>query len=66
MEGPLAWGEDWPEVLAWLERSLGATSSRRSQVLVAHELHRQLTHLPRPYPARATGFLVEFGYPLAE
>ena len=65
LEGPPAWGADWPEVLAWLDRSLGEVPSHRLRRLIAHELHRQAGHLPRPWPARANAFLAEYGYPLA-
>ena len=64
LEGPLAWGADWPEVLAWLDRSLEEVLSHRLRQLIAHELHRQIGHLPRPWPARANAFLAECGYPL--
>jgi hypothetical protein len=66
IEGPLAWGTDWPEVLEWLDRSCGEASTPRLRLLVAHELHRQLPHLPRPYPSRARALLAECGYPLTD
>ena len=60
-EGPLVWGEDWAEVLIWLERTLAHAESRRLRHLTAFELSRQLPHLPAPIPPAARKVLDEFG-----
>ncbi|WKW13528.1 hypothetical protein Strain138_002858 [Pseudogemmatithrix spongiicola] len=61
VEGPLAWGEDWREVLGWLDRMLAHAQTRRLRHLVAVELARQVPHLPSPPPRVARDLLDEFG-----
>jgi hypothetical protein len=60
-EGALFWGEDWPDVLAWMERMLAASTSPRLRHLTAFELARQLPHLPSPPPPAVQRLLGEFG-----
>jgi hypothetical protein len=61
LEGPLTWGEDWTEVLIWLERTLAHPASHRLRHLAAFEVSRQLPHLPETVPASARRLLDEFG-----
>lgn len=62
-EGPITWGNDWPEVEEWLSRKL-AEANRRSDHeawhrLLAHEVRRQLSHLPATIPESIMRFLNE-------
>lgn len=59
-EGPLVWGQDWAEVLVWLERALAFADARRLRQLTAFELSRQLPDLPTPVPPIARHLLDEF------
>ena len=63
-EGPVTWGEDWPEVEEWLARNVRDTDARTESGawcrLLAHDLRRQLSHLPAEVPPRIATFLSEF------
>jgi hypothetical protein len=63
-EGPPVWGQDWAEVEVWLARNLRSAderpNSRAWRQLVAHDLRRQLSHLPTEIPQSVTIFLGEF------
>ena len=61
LEGPISWGEDWPEVTTWLARTLALAPTRRLRHLTAVELARQVPHLPAPIPRVARELLDEFG-----
>lgn len=61
IEGPITWGTDWQEVVAWLDRTLAHARTRRMRQLTAVELARQVPHLPVPMPLGARELLDEFG-----
>ena len=64
-EGPITWGQTWPEVEAWLARNLRTTderpNSRDWRRLLAHNLRVQLPHLRGEIPAAVSTFLRQFG-----
>lgn len=64
-EGPILWGESWDEAIEWLTRSLRAADARPTPTawrrLIAHDLQRQLPHLPAEVPQAVRDFLGEFG-----
>ena len=63
-EGPVTWGQDWPEMEEWLARNLRATDERPEagawRRLLAHDLRQQLSHLPAEVPPSVALFLTEF------
>jgi hypothetical protein len=64
-EGPVTWGQDWPEMEEWLARSLRDIDKRPEsdawRRILAHNLRRQLSHLPPEIPPYIATFLTEFG-----
>jgi hypothetical protein len=61
LEGPVEWGASWDEVTLWLERNLTTPVSRGQRRLLAHEIHRQQSHLPLDVPTVVADFLREYG-----
>ena len=62
-EGPVTWGQDWPEMEEWLARNLRVADERPESAawrrLLAHVLRQQLSHLPAEVPPFTATFLME-------
>jgi hypothetical protein len=63
IEGPVVWGQDWPEMEEWLARNLRHVKDRPLpdlwHRLLAHVLREQLFHLPADVPSHVAAFLRE-------
>ena len=60
-EGPLVWGEGWPEMEEWLARNLRDLAERPHshawRRLLAHGIRQQMFHLPADVPPHIAAFL---------